>query len=134
MEGPQPSDKVFSFGNNRQLKSLGRYKIPGKIHGRDIAVMLDVKASDIPLLLSKSAMKTAGIKIDFGRDEIEAFDMRVPLSSTESGHLILRLQQLPEEDKRTGKTIQEIFLARAESGTDTRTQTIGQVPEIPQKY
>ena len=57
--------------------------------------------------------------------KLEAFDMRVPLSSTESGHPILRLQQLPEEDKRTGETIQEIFLAVDFTNGTRREQKAG---------
>ena len=55
--GPEPSEKIFSFGNNGQLKSEGKYTIPGNIHGSKVTVTLDVISSDIPLLLLKTAMK-----------------------------------------------------------------------------
>ena len=51
---PEPSEKIFSFGNNGQLKSEGRYTIPGNIHGTKVTVSLDVISSDISLLISKS--------------------------------------------------------------------------------
>ena len=100
--GPEPSEKIFSFGNNGQLKSEGRYTIPGNIHGSKVTVTLDVISSDIPLLLSKTAMKAAGVSINFKDDEIEALGRKSPLFSTASGHPILRLQATASRNRGRG--------------------------------
>ena len=109
--GPEPSEKIFSFGNNGQLKSEGRYIIPGNIHGTRVTVSLDIISSDIPLLISKRAMKAAGISINFKDDEIEAFGRKAPLYSTASGHPILKLQQLPGVQGEAGGDVLHVLLA-----------------------
>jgi hypothetical protein len=54
--------KVFKFGGGEKLKSRGSYNIPAVLAGKEVTVQTDVVASDIPLLLSKKAMKKARVK------------------------------------------------------------------------
>merc|ERR1711888_199650 len=54
-------------------------------------ITTDVITSDIPMLLSKTAMKAAKIKIDFAEDEIEAFGEKAKIHCTTSGHPLLHL-------------------------------------------
>ena len=46
------------------LKSEGEYWLPVVIAGKEVTIRTEVVKSDIPLLLSREAMKTAGAKID----------------------------------------------------------------------
>ena len=93
VEGPFESGKVFRFGNDGKLESLGQYKIPAKIIGQPVMITTDIVSSDIPMLLSKKAMKAAKIKLDFAMDELEAFGKKIPIRCSSSGHPLLDLQE-----------------------------------------
>ena len=93
VEGPFESGKVFRFGNDGKLESLGQYKIPAKIIGQPVMITTDIVSSDIPMLLSKKAMKAAKIKLDFAMDEVEAFGKKIPIRCSSSGHPLLDLQE-----------------------------------------
>ena len=62
VRGPLASNRVFNFGNNGRLRSMGKYFIPAVLAGTKVTIEMDVVESDIPLLLSKKAMKKAGMK------------------------------------------------------------------------
>ena len=52
------------------MKSLHKVKIPASIGNQDIFIESDVVDNDIPILLSKSAMKKANASIDFQSDTV----------------------------------------------------------------
>ena len=52
----------------------------------------DVVESDIPMLMSRSAMKKAGMKLDLLNDKAEIFGKEVDLQSTSSGHYVISLK------------------------------------------
>ena len=60
--------KVFKFGGGTCLKSKGEYSLPAMIAGKEVTIKTDVVESDIPLLLSRTAMKKAAIKLDLETD------------------------------------------------------------------
>ena len=62
------SQEVFKFGDGTCIESKGKYSIPAKLAGKPVTIQTDVVASEIPLLLSKSAMKKARVKIDLEND------------------------------------------------------------------
>ena len=66
----QQKDK---FGGGRMLKSGGKYWLPVVIAGKEVTVRTEVVKSDIPLLLSREAMKKAGVKIDLEKDTVTIF-------------------------------------------------------------
>ena len=72
------SNKVFKFGNNLKFKSEGEYRIPAIIAGRRVMIRTDV-ASEIPLLLSRSQMKNAQMKLDLQDDKANIFGQDVDL-------------------------------------------------------
>ncbi|OWF53616.1 hypothetical protein KP79_PYT25470 [Mizuhopecten yessoensis] len=53
----QTGHRIFKFGGGTKLKSDGEYELPMCIVGKQVTVKTDVVDSDIPLLLSRSAMK-----------------------------------------------------------------------------
>ena len=59
------SQKVFIFCGHRKLLSEGQYVLPAVIAGKRVTIKTDVVDSDIPLLLSKNAMKKACVKLNF---------------------------------------------------------------------
>ena len=80
------SRTAFKFGGGRMLKSEGEYWLPVVIAGKEVTVRTEVVKSDIPLLLSREAMKKAGVKIDLGKDTVTIFGEDQVLKITSSGH------------------------------------------------
>ena len=80
------SQNNFKFGGGRQLRSQGVYCIPALAAGKEVTIQTDVVAADIPLLLLRKSMKTAGIKIDLTSDTVTIFGKSVMLNTTSSGH------------------------------------------------
>ena len=67
---------------------------------RLIIIKSDVIDSDLPLLLSKSAMKKANVKIDFSNDVINMLNQKIKFVFTASGHYAVpssKTSQLEEE-------------------------------------
>ena len=91
VRGPFPSNKVFKFGNNGRLPSQGAYKIPITLAKKEVILEMDVVESDLPLLLSKAAMKKAQMKIDLAGDMVTAFGNKEKLITTSGGHYCMKL-------------------------------------------
>ena len=66
--------------------SKGEYCLPAEIAGRDVMIRTDVVESDIPMLLSRSAMKKASVKLDMEHDRATIFGKTVPINVTSQGH------------------------------------------------
>ena len=62
------TDCSNSVPNNGMLRSLGKYSVPAIIAGRNCDIEFDIIDSDIPLLLSKKAMKEIKMRIDLEKD------------------------------------------------------------------
>ena len=92
--------KWFKFGGGEKVHSQGCYTIPAVLAGKDVRIRTDVVDSDIPLLLSKSAMKKAKVKMDLENDTAEIYGTLVSLNHTTSGHYsvpIDRMHEVPVE-------------------------------------
>ena len=85
VRGPLASKSVFSFGNNGRLPSEGKYFIPAILAGNKVDIEMDVVKSNIPLLLSKKAMKKVGMKIDMTDDTVIVFGKKEKLATTSNG-------------------------------------------------
>lgn len=107
VEGPFNSDKIFKFGNNGRLPSKGRYLVPATLAGTSVTIGVDVIDSDIPLLLSKQAMKKAGMNIDLQNDVATVFGKEEKLITTTCGHYCMPL--LGEADDGIEKVIEEVL-------------------------
>ena len=93
-------EKVFKFGGGTCLKSKGEYTLPAVIAGKDVTIKTDVVESDIPLLLSRTAMKKAAIKLDLENDTAKIMGEDVALNLTSSGHYCIpidRSEKVPVE-------------------------------------
>ena len=80
------SKTAFKFRGGRMLKSEGEYWLPVVIAGKEVTVRTEVVKSDIPLLLSREAMKKAGVKINLKKDTVTIFGEDQVLKITPSGH------------------------------------------------
>ena len=106
------SFRKFRFGNGESLTSIGQYTIPANIIGKPCTIKFDLIKSDIPLLLSKKAMKKANVSIDLATDTITWQGVRVHVYTSSSGHYCLPL--MPQGGKEEVFKIQEVFSAVAE--------------------
>ena len=82
--------RMFKFGGGRCLKSKGEYSLPAVTAGKKVMIKTDVVESDIPLLLSQTAVKKAPIKMDLENDTATIMGKEVALNLTTSGHYQVR--------------------------------------------
>ena len=94
----QPGKKMFRFGGGTVLASKGSYKIPVFVAGMSLSVVTDVVESDIPLLLSKSAMKRAKVVLDLEHDVVTILGRKVALNETSSGHYCIPITRDIKDD------------------------------------
>ena len=66
------------------LKSILSVVLPCIIAGMKISIFTDVVDSDIPLLLSKNAMKRAKTHINFENNTVTMLGRKVPMQCTSS--------------------------------------------------
>ena len=85
------SDSLFTFGGGVTKKSLKRVILPCYILGKRSTVEADIVDSEIPLLLSRKAMKKGQVVLDFARDIATVAGKEVKLLNTKSGHYLLPL-------------------------------------------
>ena len=85
--------KVFKFGGGTCLKSKGEYSLSAVIAGKEVTIKTDVVESDIPLLLSRTAMKKAAIKLDLKTDTAVIMRKEVALSLKSSGHYCIPIDK-----------------------------------------
>ena len=82
----EPSTSTFKFGDGRKVQSIMKVTIPAKINNTDVSIVTDLVNDDIPLLLSKEAMKKANTQIDFSSNPVFMFGTKQPLVVTTLGH------------------------------------------------
>jgi hypothetical protein len=102
---------VFKFGGGTRLKSDGEYELPVCMVGKQVRVKTDVVESDIPLLLSRSAMKKAGIKMDLENDTAVIMGKEVALNITSSGHYCIPIDKT--------ETVHEVHAVKLEERLKT---------------
>ena len=66
----EDTDSVFKFGDGKLIYSKKRITFPTIIAGKDVFLRTDVVSNDLPLLLSKEAMKKANTQIDFASEKV----------------------------------------------------------------
>ena len=89
----QESTRKFRFGDNKVYDSKTCVKIPAHIGNRDLMIETDVISNDVPLLLSKDAMKRANTVIKFQSDEVSMFGKNINLKFTTSGHYAIPISK-----------------------------------------
>jgi len=70
---------VFKYGSGERLTSLGKVVLPCYLAGQKCTIETDVIDSEIPMLLSKKAMKKANMKLDLVNDKAEIYGQIVNL-------------------------------------------------------
>ena len=111
--------RTFKFGGGERLKSKAEYSIPAVVAGKEVTIRTDVVDSDIPLLLSRKAMKTAGVKMDLESDTAMIFGKDVALNLTTSGHYCIPI------DRAENISVSEVFsIALGEMDSKDRYKTL----------
>ena len=85
------SSASFTFGDGSSEKSLMRLSLPCYVGGKRCYVETDVVKSNIPMLLSKKAMKKSQMCLDFGKDTASIGDETISLKCSSSGHYLFPL-------------------------------------------
>lgn len=85
------SEKHFKFGAGPPCPSRGEITIPCCLAGTQCNLTTDIVDENIPLLLSKDAMKKSGTILNLETDEATIFGQTVNLGCTSSGHYFVPL-------------------------------------------
>ena len=104
------SNTVFKFGDGHEVVSRERHRIPAFIGKKKLFIETNVVDSEIPLLLSKAAMKKAGSKLDFCHDTVTMLREDVKLSFTESGHYCIPISNKKQLISQNGKDQVKVVL------------------------
>ena len=99
--------KCFKFGDGLKVKSLKKVTLPCVIAKMNVEIISDVVDADIPLLLSKTAMKRARMTLNFNNDTAEMFGKRIKFLCTMSGHYHVPISRPPPD---RGKLRHILFL------------------------
>ena len=98
----KPSTAAFKFGNGKPVISDRKVVIPALIGSQKVNMETDVIDADIPLLMSKAAMKKAETVLNFNDDSVTMFGEHQQLLKTSSGHYaipISRSRKVTESEK-----------------------------------
>ena len=112
-------ERTFKFGGGTRLKSRAEYCLPAVIAGKEVTIKTDVVGSDIPLLLSRTAMKRAGVKMDLENDSATIFGKDIALNLTTSGYYCIPI------DRTENIAIEEVFSVKLEEmGRQDKVKTL----------
>ena len=110
----QESQKKFRFGDNKLYESMTTATIPISIGDKKIMMDTDVIANEIPLLLSKPAMKQLSTTMDFENDKVTMLGNEIDLKFASSGHYMIPLNKNTQIDLSDEKRPVNVFLANLE--------------------
>ena len=85
------SDIPYKFGDNDIVYSFKAAILPVEIVGIEGTLETEIVNEDVPLLVSKEAMKRIEMVINFAKDEALILGKKTKLETTSSGHYILPL-------------------------------------------
>ena len=106
----EKSNTHFRFGDGSIHQAIQKVKMPAQIGKRRILINADVIENEIPLLLSKEAMRKAGTIIDLKNDEVFMFGNKVKLFLIKSGHYCIGLNPKVDVGK-DGDSLKYVFIS-----------------------
>ena len=89
---------MFKFGSGNKLASVKRVMLPCIVASFCIDINADIVDADIPLLLSKSAMKKAKVNLNFDKDTIDILGKRIKLMTMSTGHYYVLIMKAVSSD------------------------------------
>ena len=115
------STNSFKFGSGEVFQSMYKVKIPAIIGSHEVFIETDVIDNDIPMLLSKKAMKTANTSINFKDDTVTMLGRKQNVLVTRSGHYAIPLRDknvvLSDIVNRSAKITLHIYSAHMQDKT-----------------
>ena len=87
----EPANTSFTFGDGRPFKSARKMMLPCSIGDAEGYIQADVVPCNIPLLLSRVAMKKGKMTINSEDDTATLMGKSISLPTTVSGHYCLPL-------------------------------------------
>ena len=89
----EKSNSKFRFGNPTVYNSIHKVTIPATIGSKNVLISADVIDLDIPLLISKDAMKKSNTVINFRQDNVQMFGETIRVRFTSTGHYCVCLNK-----------------------------------------
>ena len=83
-EGPTSTEFRFEIG--KRIRSFKCVSIPAWLSDQKVQITTEVIDKDLPLLLSKQAMKNAKVSIDFENDTVEILEKEHQIQFSSKGH------------------------------------------------
>ena len=100
------SSTKFKFRDGNTLQAIKEVKIPVQIGNKEVDIHIN---NELPLLLSKDAMKKAEATIDFMKDSINMLRQKMDIKFSSSGHYLIPISKsyeaLNELDENNTKSI-----------------------------
>ena len=90
--------KVFKFGSRNKLASVKTVMLRCIVAGFRVDINTDRVDADIPLLLSKSAMKKAKVNLNFDSDTIDILGKRIKLMTMSTSHYYVPITKAVSSD------------------------------------
>ena len=112
--------KKFRFGDGRLIKAEKHLQIPVRVCNEEFMLNTHVVDCDIPLLLSRDAMKKMNCKIDAGNDQIIIGDVCQNLFISESGHMLVSIGRCESNIRNDENENITVLLSNVEKMKDPR--------------
>ena len=120
------STTSFRFGDGNLVTCEKTVAYHAKIGKKNIMIKTDVINTDLPLLLSKSSMQKANVKIDFSNDTVSMLDQKVNIVLTSSGDYdvpISKTNQIVEDfDRNNG--VGQVYLTVSQLSKKSNDQKL----------
>eukprot|EP00435_Cladocopium_sp_Y103_P011977 s1627_g3.t1 len=79
----------FKYGNGEVEVSKTVVPMPVSLAGKRGIIKASVVKGQAPLLISRSALKSLGASLDFGKDRLQLFEKSVPLAVNQAGQYVV---------------------------------------------
>ena len=104
----KPSRALFRFGDGVQSRSMKCVTVPVVIGKSNFELDVEIVNNEIPLLISKGAMKQMKMKLDFDADTAEIDGVKTKLVCTSTGHYCVPLTELMNQETHGANFVLEL--------------------------
>lgn len=106
------STNKFRFGDGKVYKSEKYVVLPIYINGKQHVLGVEIVACNIPLLLSRETLVRAHACIDIFNNSIELLGETMPLVTTNSGHISLRIgRSFDVDEPETQRVVSSVLFS-----------------------
>ena len=89
----KPSNAPYKFGDGKVVHSYQQVNMPVYIENERGMMETEVVDQEIPLLISKEAMRKHGVILNFSKDTAIFNGKEIKLETTSSGHYLITLSE-----------------------------------------